>query len=133
MSEEFEKYTREFERQSTLANLKRYSKVQILKRVQIFFFVGFLSVSVALLLTQTVQSINVFLDGPTYTETLLLDQKEATFPEITICPLNPFKPHILAVLKSEMILSVMNLIIISPVKLSFLDCSLNINISESWN
>ena len=108
MSEEFEKYTREFERQSTLANLKRYSKVQILKRVQIFFFVGFLSVSVALLLTQTVQSINVFLDGPTYTETLLFDQKEATFPEITICPLNPFKPHILAVVKSEMIFSVMN-------------------------
>ena len=108
MSEEFEKYTREFERQSTLANLKRYSKVQILKRVQIFFFVGFLSVSVALLLTQTVQSINVFLDGPTYTETLLFDQKEATFPEITICPLNPFKPNILAVVKSEMIFSVMN-------------------------
>ena len=76
MSEEFENYTREFERQSTLANLKRYSKVQILKRVQVLFFFGFLSVSVALLLTQTVQSINVFLEGPTYTETLLFDQKE---------------------------------------------------------
>ena len=97
MSEEFENYTREFERQSTLANLKRYSKVQILKRVQVLFFFGFLSVSVALLLTQTVQSINVFLEGPTYTETLLFDQKEATFPEITICPLNPFKEDILTV------------------------------------
>ena len=73
------------------------SKVQILKRVQVLFFFGFLSVSVALLLTQTIQSINIFVEGPTYTETLLFPQNEATFPEITICPLHPFKEKILKV------------------------------------
>ena len=75
----------------------RYSKIQLLKRVQVLFFFVFLSVSVALLLTQTIQSINVFIEGPTYTETLLFDQNEATFPEITICPLHPFKEEILKV------------------------------------
>ena len=75
------------------------SKVQILTRVQFLFFFGFLSVSVTLLLTQTIQSINIFVEGPTYTETLLFNQNEATFPEITICPLHPFKEKILKVRK----------------------------------
>ena len=38
-------------------------------------------------ITQTIQSVNVYLKGPTYTETLLHNQENTTFPAITICPL----------------------------------------------
>ena len=39
----------------------------------------------AVLITQTIQSVNVYLQGPTYTETLLHDQENTTFPVLTIC------------------------------------------------
>ena len=87
----------QFENRSKQLFFSQYSKVDILKRIKVLLFFGFLSVYVALLLTQTIQSIIVFSEGPTYTETLLFNQIDATFPEITICPLYSFKEEKLKV------------------------------------
>ena len=63
------------------------SSITFLKYIQIFTYSSFLGVSLVLLITQTIQSVNVYLKGPTYTETLLHNQENTTFPAITICPL----------------------------------------------
>ena len=75
------------------------SKITVLKSVQLFTYFGFLSVSIILLISQTIQSIKVYLEGPTYTETLLYNQHQTTFPVITICPLeNGYKEDRLKVI-----------------------------------
>ena len=83
----------------TDSSTKGPSKITVLKSVQIFTYFGFLSVSIILLISQAIQSIKVYLEGPTYTETLLYNQHQTTFPVITICPLaNAYKEDILKVI-----------------------------------
>ena len=80
-------------------SLKPLSSITLLKYIQIVTYSSFFGVSVVLLITQTIQSVNVYLQGPTYTETLLHDQENTTFPVLTICPLeNPYKEDVLKVM-----------------------------------
>ena len=78
---------------------KRLSEITILKYVQIFTYSSFLGVSIVLLIVQTIQSLKVYIEGPTYTETLLHRQQNTTFPMVTVCPLeNGYKEDILKVI-----------------------------------
>ena len=75
------------------------SKITVLKTVKLFTYFGFLAVLIILLISQAAHSIIVYLEGPTYTETLLHNQEKTTFPEITICPLeNGYKEDVLKVI-----------------------------------
>ena len=79
-------------------SLKPSSSITLLKHIQIFTYSSFFGVSVILLITQTIQSVNVYIKGPTYTETLLHSQENTTFPALTICPLeNGYKENVLKV------------------------------------
>ena len=79
-------------------SLKPSSSIALLKHIQIFTYSSFFGLSVVLLITQTIQSVNVYMKGPTYTETLLHSQQNTTFPTITLCPLeNGYKEDALKV------------------------------------
>ena len=67
---------------------KGCSKTRILKYVQYFISFTSCTVAVGLLISQTYQALKVYLEEPTYTETLLYEQEDSTFPAITICPLD---------------------------------------------
>ena len=83
---------------STNISMKTCSKITLLKYVQIFTYSIFFGISLLLLVTETIQSVKIYLKGPTYTETLLHSQENTTFPVITICPLeNGYKDDILKV------------------------------------
>ena len=66
---------------------QNWSKIAILKYVKTFTYCTFFTIAVVLLFAQTFQAIKVYLDEPTYTETLLYNQENTTFPVVTICPL----------------------------------------------
>jgi hypothetical protein len=83
---------------STNISIKTCSKITRLKYVQILTYSIFFSISLLLLITETTQSVKIYLKGPTYTETLLHNQENTTFPVITVCPLdNGYKDDILKV------------------------------------
>ena len=76
------------------------SKIAILKYVKTFTYCTFFTIAVVLLFAQTFQAIKVYLDEPTYTETLLYKQENTTFPVVTICPSeNAYNSDILQVPK----------------------------------
>ena len=86
------------EKNSTIFSLNRWSKITLLKYAQTFTYCSFFCVSAVLLIIQAIQSVQIYLKGPTYTETLLHNQENTTFPVITICPLeNGYKESILKV------------------------------------
>ena len=77
---------------------KVLTSITFLKYIQILTYSTFLGVSVVLLIAQTIQSVKVYMKGPTYTETLLQSQENTTFPALTICPLeNGYKEDVLKV------------------------------------
>ena len=77
---------------------QNWSKIAILKYVKTFTYCTFFTIAVVLLFAQTFQAIKVYLDEPTYTETLLYKQENTTFPVVTICPLeNAYNSEILQV------------------------------------
>ena len=77
---------------------ENWSKIAILKYVKTFTYCTFFTIAVVLLFAQTFQAIKVYLDEPTYTETLLYKQENTTFPVVTICPLeNAYNSEILQV------------------------------------
>ena len=103
----YEEYARLFLKMSDIednedrinSSSKRLSEITILKYVQIFTYSSFLGVSIVLLIVQTIQSLKVYIEGPTYTETLLHRQQNTTFPMVTVCPLeNGYKEDILKVI-----------------------------------
>ena len=54
---------------------------QITKSVFILILVSFLLLKVA-------TCVDEYLENPTYTKSKIVDQKEAAFPALTICPIN---------------------------------------------
>ena len=82
----------------TNSSSQNWSKIAILKYVKTFTYCTFFTIAVVLLFAQTFQAIKVYLDEPTYTETLLYKQENTTFPVVTICPLeNAYNSEILQV------------------------------------
>ena len=64
---------------------KGCSKLRILKYVKYLISFTACTVAVGLLISQTYQALKVYLEEPTYTETILHEQEDSTFPAITIC------------------------------------------------
>ena len=82
----------------TNSSSQNWSKIAILKYVKTATYCTFFTIAVVLLFAQTFQAIKVYLDEPTYTETLLYKQENTTFPVVTICPLeNAYNSEILQV------------------------------------
>ena len=79
---------------------KGCSKLRILKYVKYLISFAACTVAVGLLISQTYQALKVYLEEPTYTETILHEQEDSTFPAITICPLeNGYNADMLQVSK----------------------------------
>ena len=84
--------------ESTNNSMKTYPTIALLNYVKICTYSVFFTISLLLLITETIQSVKIYLKGPTYTETLLHSQENTTFPVITVCPLeNEYKEDILKV------------------------------------
>ena len=49
-------------------------------------FVLFVLILISLLMIQTAQCLTLYISKPTYTETVLINQKYSEFPAFTICP-----------------------------------------------
>ena len=61
------------------------NKLEVFKRITKSIFILTL---VSLLLFKVIKCVDEYVENPTYTTSKLVNQKEAAFPALTICPIN---------------------------------------------